>query len=138
MCVVAAREERLRSDVAALAGRLRTIAEKLETFGPVQQAARLTFVAAEAQVCGGSSAMVLEAWDQAAAAWAAVSEPYPRAQALRHAAEAALAGGDRDGATERLRLAAAAGRRAGRGLFGRGDRAAGPAGPDRAGHFFRC
>jgi DNA-binding CsgD family transcriptional regulator/tetratricopeptide (TPR) repeat protein len=107
VCVVAAREERLRSDVAALAGRLRTIAEKLETFGPVQRAARLTFVAADAEVCGGSPAVVLEAWDQAAAAWAAVSEPYPRAQALLHAAEAALADGDRDGATERLRLAAA-------------------------------
>jgi DNA-binding CsgD family transcriptional regulator len=105
VCVAAAREERLRSDVDALAGRLRTIAEKLETFGPAQQAARLTFVAADAQVCGGAS--VLQAWDQAAAAWGAVSEPYPRAQALRHAAEAALAGGDRDGATERLRLAAA-------------------------------
>jgi DNA-binding NarL/FixJ family response regulator len=46
------------------------------------------------------------AWDEAAAAWAAVSEPYPRAQALRHAAETALAGGDRDGAAERLREAA--------------------------------
>jgi ATP/maltotriose-dependent transcriptional regulator MalT len=107
VCVVAAREERLRSDVAALAGRLRTIAEKLETFGPVQQAARLTFVAADAQLCGGASAEVLEAWDRAESAWATVSEPYPRAQALRHAGEAALAGGDRDGATERLRLGAA-------------------------------
>jgi DNA-binding NarL/FixJ family response regulator len=76
-------------------------------FGPAQEAARLTFVAADAQVCGGVSAEVLEVWDRAATAWAAVSEPYPRAQALRHAAEAALADGDRDGATERLRLAAA-------------------------------
>ena len=49
----------------------------------------------------------MDAWDEAAAAWEAVSEPYPRAQALRHAAEAALAGGDRDGAGGRLREAAA-------------------------------
>ena len=50
---------------------------------------------------------LLAAWDEAAAAWEAVSEPYPRAQALLHAAEAALAGGDRDGAAGRLRQAAA-------------------------------
>ncbi len=83
--------------MAALAGRLRTIAEKLETFGPAQQAGRLTFAAADAQVAGLLSgvpgfAEVLEAWDQAAAAWAAVSEPYPQAQALLHAAAAALGG----------------------------------------------
>ena len=106
ICSAAARDERLREESAALAGRLRTIAEKLETSGPAQQASRLTYAAADAQICGGSSAEVLDAWDQAAAAWAAVSEPYPRAQALLHAAEAALAGGDRDGAAERLRQAA--------------------------------
>jgi predicted ATPase/DNA-binding CsgD family transcriptional regulator len=106
VCVVAVRDERLRSETATLAGRLRTIAEKLETFGPVQQASRLTFVAADASVCGGSFAEVLGAWDEAAAAWEAVSEPYPRAQALLRAAEAALAGGDRDEAAGRLRVAA--------------------------------
>jgi DNA-binding CsgD family transcriptional regulator len=106
VCVVAARDERLRSDVAGVAGRLRTIAEKLETFGPAQEAGRLAFAAADAQLSGGPPAEVLGAWDAAAAAWAAVSEPYPRAQALRHAAEAALAGGDRDGAAGRLREAA--------------------------------
>jgi DNA-binding CsgD family transcriptional regulator len=106
-CLVAARDERLRDDTTALADRLRTIAEKLETSGPAQQASRLTFAAADAQISGGSSAEVLEAWDQATAAWAAVSEPYPRAQALLHATEAALAGGDRDGAAGRLRQAAA-------------------------------
>jgi predicted ATPase/DNA-binding CsgD family transcriptional regulator len=116
VCVVAARDERLREDAAALAGRLRTIAEKLETFGPVQEASRLTFAAADAQLTGLLSGVPVvpvvpvglgQAWDEAAAAWAAVSEPYPQAQALRHAAEAALAGGDRDGAAERLRRAAA-------------------------------
>jgi DNA-binding CsgD family transcriptional regulator/tetratricopeptide (TPR) repeat protein len=107
MCLAAARDERLRDKGAALADRLRTIAEKLETSGPAQQASRLTFAAADAQVSGGFSAEVLEAWDQAAAAWAAVSEPYPRAQALLRAAEAALAVGDRDGAAGRLRQAGA-------------------------------
>jgi DNA-binding CsgD family transcriptional regulator/tetratricopeptide (TPR) repeat protein len=110
--LVAARDEELRAHVTGLAERLRTIAEKLETFGPVQQASRLTFAATDMQLAGllagvsGGSALVV-AWDEAAAAWAAVSEPYPRAQALWHAAEAALAGGDRDGAAGRLRQAAA-------------------------------
>ena len=126
--LVAARDERLRADTEALAGRLRTIAEKLAAFGPVQEADRLTFAAADAQLAGLlagapaaapapagapaagpalASAGLAAAWDEAAAAWEAVSEPYPRAQALRHAAEAALTGGDRDGAAERLRVAAA-------------------------------
>jgi DNA-binding CsgD family transcriptional regulator/tetratricopeptide (TPR) repeat protein len=110
VCLVAVRDERLRADVAGLAGRLRTIAEKLETFGPAQQASRLTFTAADAQVAGvlaGAPVLLPDAWDAAAGAWEAVSEPYPRAQALRHAAEAALAGGDRDGAASRLRQGAA-------------------------------
>jgi ATP/maltotriose-dependent transcriptional regulator MalT len=108
ICLAAARDEGLRPEVAALAERLRTIAEKLETSGPAQQASRLTFAAADMQLAGvaGGSALV-EAWDEAAAAWEAVSEPYPRARALWHAAEAALAGGDRDGAAGRLRQAAA-------------------------------
>jgi ATP/maltotriose-dependent transcriptional regulator MalT len=94
-----------RDAPASLAGRLRTIAEKLEVFGPAQQAARLTFVATDAQLSGEPG--LLAAWDAAAAAWAAVSEPYPQAQALWHAAEAALSSGERDGAAERLRSAAA-------------------------------
>jgi DNA-binding CsgD family transcriptional regulator/tetratricopeptide (TPR) repeat protein len=123
-----ARDERLRDDVAALAGRLRTVAEKLEAFGPAQEANRLTFVAADAHVAyvlaadpsgvadaagpaDGARARLeaaglRAAWDQAAAGWDAVGEPYPLAQALLHAAEAALACGDRDGAAEALRRAA--------------------------------
>ncbi|HMD24145.1 MAG TPA: AAA family ATPase [Streptosporangiaceae bacterium] len=107
-CVVAARDDRLRADVAALADRLRTIAAKLETSGPAQQASQATFAAADAQVAGlGDTGGLLAAWDEAAAAWAGISEPYSQAEALLHAAEAALAGGDRDGAGGRLRLAAA-------------------------------
>jgi DNA-binding CsgD family transcriptional regulator len=120
-----ARDERLRDELTALAGRLRTIAEKLETFGRAQQANQLTFAAADAHVAyllaafpgtddgtgygpasGGGPAEVRAAWDQAAAAWTAVSEPYPLAQALLRAAETALACGDRDGAAEALRRAA--------------------------------
>jgi predicted ATPase/DNA-binding CsgD family transcriptional regulator len=128
-CLAAARQtaatqdERLRDDTAALAGRLRTIAEKLETLGPAQQAGRLTFTAADTEltvilsglsgssdaassdIASLSASEVLAAWDGAAAAWEAVSEPYPRAAALLHAAEAALAGRDRDGAADRLRQA---------------------------------
>jgi ATP/maltotriose-dependent transcriptional regulator MalT len=119
-CVAAARhaavtqDEQLRDDSAALADRLRTIAEKLETFGRAQQASRLTFAAADAYAAfllGASSTAqageLLAAWDQAAAAWAAVNEPYPLAQALLHAAESALACADRDGAADRLQRAAA-------------------------------
>jgi DNA-binding CsgD family transcriptional regulator/tetratricopeptide (TPR) repeat protein len=146
-CLAAARQaavaqdERLRDDAAAVADRLRTIAEKLDTFGPGQQASQLTFAAADAHaafllaafpgpagasglsgisgspgVSGspgisdpsgtGRSAGLRDAWDQAAVGWAAVSEPYPLAQTLLHAAESAIACGDRDGAAERLQRAA--------------------------------
>src|ERR1700740_1763207 len=61
--------------------------------------------------CAGPSkkpgpAELRAAWDQVAAAWEAVSEPYPLAQALLHAAETALASGDRDGAADRLQRGA--------------------------------
>jgi DNA-binding CsgD family transcriptional regulator len=46
------------------------------------------------------------AWDAASAAWVEVSEPYPLAQSLLHAAEIAVACGDHDGAGESLRRAA--------------------------------
>jgi len=113
-----AQDERLRGDTAALVGRLREIAEKLETFGPAQQASRLTFAAAEAHAgfllgagppgfSGTAGAGELRvAWDQAAAAWTALSEPYPLAQTLLHAAESAIASGDRAGAANRLQRAA--------------------------------
>jgi DNA-binding CsgD family transcriptional regulator len=125
------RDERLRDDAAALQGKLRTVAEKLETFGRAQEANRLTFAAADAHVAyllatlpdgasgsdggigsypdpatGVGPAELRAAWDEAATAWAAVSEPYPLAQALVHAAETALACGDRGGAADRLQRAA--------------------------------
>jgi DNA-binding CsgD family transcriptional regulator len=109
VCVAAVRDERLRAGVASLTDRLGTIAEKLETFGPAQEASRATFFAAGAELAGllSGDGGGVSAWDEAAGAWAGVSEPYPRAQALLHAAEGALAGGDREGAADRLREAAA-------------------------------
>ena len=118
-----AHDEGLRDEAAALADRLRTVAEKLGAFGPAQRACQLTFAAADAHTAhllaafpgpdgtgpdgtGGEAAPLLAAWDQATAAWASLSEPHPLAQALLHAAEAALARGDREGAAMRLQRAA--------------------------------
>ena len=121
-----ARDERLRDEAAALAERLRTVAEKLGTFGPAQRAFQLTFAAADAHAArllaarrprrrravpqagrgpAVSPGELVDAWDAAAAAWAGLGEPYPLGETLLHAAEAALACGDRDGAAERLRRA---------------------------------
>jgi ATP/maltotriose-dependent transcriptional regulator MalT len=124
-------DERLRDDSAGMADRLRTVAEKLETFGPLQRAFSLTVAAADASsasliaafrggsgsgsVSGSGSGSgsvsdsdggTLTAWDEAALAWAGLGEPYPLGETLLHAAEAALACGDRDGAAERLQRAA--------------------------------
>ena len=41
-------DERLRDEALAVADRLRTVAEKLERFGPAQRAFALTFAAADA------------------------------------------------------------------------------------------
>jgi len=126
-----AHDERLRDEAAALAERLRTAAEKLGTFGPAQRAFQLTYAATDAQATrvlasgepgpgagagqadgtagepGGLLTGLVAAWDEAAAAWAGLGEPYPLGDTLLHAAETALACGDRDGAAERLRRAVA-------------------------------
>jgi hypothetical protein len=80
---------------AALRARLRGQAEKLEWFGPVQLAHRLTFAAAALDADGQPGAAgpagpattapagLRDAWDVAAAAWEAVHEPYPLAGDLR-------------------------------------------------------
>jgi DNA-binding CsgD family transcriptional regulator len=117
-------DERLRDDSAGIADRLRTVAEKLETFGPWQRAFALTYAAADADAARliaafpdgsgpGSDARVpdglaglLAAWDEAAVAWDGLGEPYSLGETLLHAAEAALACGDRDGAAARLERAA--------------------------------
>jgi DNA-binding CsgD family transcriptional regulator len=110
----AARTDALTESGTALMERLRMAAEKLETFGPVQQAYQLSFAAqdltasrilaaAELDVCWGD---VVTAWDAATAAWDVVRQPYPAATTLLRAAESALAAGDRDTAAVRLRRAA--------------------------------
>ena len=63
-------------------------------------------VAGSAGSAGADHAARRDAWDEAAAAWEAVHQPYPQAQALLGAATAALAAGDREGAALRLRRAA--------------------------------
>jgi ATP/maltotriose-dependent transcriptional regulator MalT len=148
-------DDRLRAEAAGVAERLRTVAEKLQAFGPAQRGWQLTFAAADADAFGergtdstgsaagtrgagssgafgkrgaggsgtfgergadgsgglaeaaGGAGGLLGAWDEAAAAWEGLGEPYPGAQALLRAAEAALARGDRDGAADRLQRAAA-------------------------------
>jgi DNA-binding CsgD family transcriptional regulator len=105
------RDERLRDEAATVLERLRTVAEKLDAFGPVQRGWQLTFAAADADVERPDGERAdgerLDGWDLAAAAWDELREPYQLGQALLPAAEAALARGDRDGAAERLRRAAA-------------------------------
>ena len=54
----------------------------------------------------GEAAGLLAAWDEAASAWDGLGEPQPLGETLLHAAEAALACGERDGAAERLQRAA--------------------------------
>ena len=101
---------------AALLDRLRTVAAKLEAFGPVQRAWQLSFAALDPR--GGAcaddnegtaaeAADPLAAADDAAAAWEALGQPYPAAVALRYAAAAALDGpAGREAAMARLRRAA--------------------------------
>ena len=91
------------------------MAEKLERSGPEQRAFALTFAAADADAArliagfpdgGHADAGLLAAWDEAANAWDGLGEPQPLGETLLHAAEAALACGERDGAAERLQRAA--------------------------------
>jgi DNA-binding CsgD family transcriptional regulator/tetratricopeptide (TPR) repeat protein len=127
-CLAALREAgRGRDDVlsdraAAVADRLRIAAEKLAAFGPMQRAYQLTFAAQDqtgsllhagnASAASGSwppgsdPTAARAAWDETAAAWEALSQPYLMAASLLEAAEAALAEGDRGAAAERLRQAA--------------------------------
>ncbi len=97
----------------ALLCRLRTLAEKQDTLGPVQRAWQLSYEAvdprADDDIAGPASAAArLAAADAAVAAWEALDQPYPAALALVGAAQLALAGGPsaREAAAARLRRAA--------------------------------
>ena len=121
VAAAAARDEALAARAAALRDRLRAEAGLLGADGVAQQAGQLTFAAemmradralAGAAADGGPDAGpgpgdLRVAWDAAARAWEAASEPYPLALALLRSAEAALTSGDHDGGAERLRRAAA-------------------------------
>jgi DNA-binding CsgD family transcriptional regulator/tetratricopeptide (TPR) repeat protein len=102
----------LAGQAADLLARLRSLAESMPARGPVQHADRLTFRAEALRAAAGvpgdetPAGAIFAAFDAAAAAWEADGQPYPLADALLRAAEAALAVGDRDGAAARLRRAA--------------------------------
>ncbi|MEU4402947.1 AAA family ATPase [Streptosporangium sp. NPDC023963] len=83
--------------------RLRAVAGGIGVEGELQRAHSLTFTAEAAQAEG-----VLDrgAWDAAAAAWAALRQPYAEARALLGAARAAVAAGERDEAALSLPRAA--------------------------------
>jgi DNA-binding CsgD family transcriptional regulator/tetratricopeptide (TPR) repeat protein len=112
----AGRNRALAGQAAELLARLRALATQMPAHGPVQQANRLAFSAealraaeaGEARQAGQAGHQeILAACDAAAAASERLDQPYPLAVALLRAAEAALVAGDRDGAGERLRRAAA-------------------------------
>ncbi|WP_433466835.1 helix-turn-helix transcriptional regulator [Spirillospora sp. CA-128828] len=75
----------------------------LEASGPLQHAHCLTFAAELARARG---TLDRAAWEEAAAEWEALANPYYRARALTRAAEAALAEGDHDAAADALQTAA--------------------------------
>ena len=105
---VAAREA-AGDAAAALLCTVRTLAEKLDVCGPVQQAWQLSYAALDPKPDDESDDDVdrLAAADEAAAAWEAINQPYPAALALVRAATIALSGpGGREAATARLRRAA--------------------------------
>jgi DNA-binding CsgD family transcriptional regulator len=78
-------------------------AAELARSTPLHDAHAATFAAEAARAEGRQD---LARWDEAAAAWQAIGQPYPRALALARAAGAAAAAGDRDGAASRLQQAA--------------------------------
>jgi DNA-binding CsgD family transcriptional regulator len=104
----AAAREASGEEAAALLDRLRTLAEKLDTFGVVQQAWRMSLAAIDPKPDDGDRGLA-EA-DAAAAAWEALQQPHLVAVALTYAARSALAGASgaagRAEAAARLRRAA--------------------------------
>ncbi|MEV5705177.1 AAA family ATPase [Actinoallomurus sp. NPDC052274] len=79
-----------------LAARLRELAAATPGHGPVTAAQRTTF---EAEAARAAGVLDRAAWTAAVAAWDALGRPYPLAEALLRAAEAAVAEGDRDEAS---------------------------------------
>jgi DNA-binding CsgD family transcriptional regulator/tetratricopeptide (TPR) repeat protein len=103
-------------EAAELIDRLRALAEKLDAFGPVQEAWRLTYAAldpaaglhlrpADGEPATDEEPDPLTVADAAVAAWEAVGQPYETAVALIHAARVALADRSSREAKARLRRA---------------------------------
>jgi DNA-binding CsgD family transcriptional regulator len=86
----------LREDLQAQAGQLSRLSR-------LQEAYAAEFAAELSRADGRQD---LACWDTAAAAWEAVSQPWPLAYALARAAAIAAAAGDRGGAASRLQRAA--------------------------------
>jgi DNA-binding NarL/FixJ family response regulator len=78
---------------------LRAKAATVDVAGPIQSAQRATFIAECRRATTPADSAV---WDEVAAIRAELKEPYAQAYALFRAAEAALAGGERDAAVGRL------------------------------------
>jgi ATP/maltotriose-dependent transcriptional regulator MalT len=91
------------SQDAALAEKVRAIADATPAYGPVMAAHRATVLADAARAEG-----VLDhpAWSAAVSAWEALGYPYPLAYALLRSAEAAVADGEREEASALLSRAA--------------------------------
>ncbi|MFA1548746.1 helix-turn-helix transcriptional regulator [Actinomadura chokoriensis] len=88
------------------AGDLRRIEERaagLRSSGPLQRAQGLMFAAELARARG---VLDTAAWEETAAAWEKLGNPYYRARSLFRLAEAMLAGGDHDAAASTLGAAA--------------------------------
>jgi len=88
---------------AALAEKVRAIADATPAYGPVMTARHATVLAEAARAQG-----VLDrpAWAAVVAAWEALRHPYPLAYALLRSAEAEVADGDREVAADMLSRAA--------------------------------
>jgi ATP/maltotriose-dependent transcriptional regulator MalT len=115
-CAASAGDRALLGKAAAIRDRLHAEAGTLAVDGLAQRAHHLTFTA---EACSADRALaeagrseppptddLRAAWQDAARAWEAASEPYPLATALLRCAESVLGAGDRDGAAAQLRRAA--------------------------------
>jgi len=91
------------ADPAELRKDLESQAAQLSRLSPLQDAHAAEFAAELSRADGRKD---LPCWDTAAAAWEAVSQPWPLAYALARAAAIAAAAGDRDEAASRLQRAA--------------------------------
>src|SRR6185437_11924538 len=89
-------------DVRRLRAELAEQAARVARRSPLHEAYAAAF-AAEAARAGGLHDLAV--WDAAGAAWDGIGQPYPTAHALLQAARAAVATGDRDAASPRIRRA---------------------------------